>query len=678
MKKKVLLSSILTIALCLCLIAGSTFALFTSQAQIDITVKAAKVEMTANIANLQLYSVKANSNGSIVDEFGGTYEYVKRNDTFANGGTATFENATLTLDRITPGDKVSFDIEGINTSDVSVQYRYVIECVDGQKLMSGLLVTVEGDTFEFLGTYTSGWTTLAPGNNMDPASVVFEFPVTAGNEYQDLTTEIKVTVEAVQGNADVAGSNLPIIKFLDNVAVDLHDRTIANVGVMNTTSLDLSNGTLAIDEVGFENYGKATLNNVFIDGGTPGTIAYGYAIISNTDSETILNDVTVMSANGGIAAVNGGQLTMNSGYVDVNSANTSGRYLIYVEGEGSTATINGGTFYFNKTQNQKRAYAYVGAGSTLIINGGDFGTASSRSGYTAGLLGDGEIIIKGGTFGFNPSKWVADGYKAEKVGAKWYVVPENVDVIVSNQAQLQAALDSATGDYVINVIGDIVGDVTVTQKADVNVTVLGNGHKFAGVLTVDGKSATLLSAGLTVKNFVFEADSISADACIRLGNGSTATRYCCNVSVIGCTFNVPGAVGVKSYTGGDKNISIIDCVATADLHSLAQLKGVDGVLVEGCTVNAVRGINFNNSDNVKVIGSTFDVEKYALRFGESGNSVVENYEITDCTLTSACDDGDAVIVLRAGATNANLTLTNTELNGAIEMTGAENANVTIQ
>jgi hypothetical protein len=397
--------------------------LFTSQAQIDITVKAAKVEMTANIAGLQLQSVRpatvaektAADKGEIdliEDEFGGQYLYVDREDTFANGGTATFENATLTLDRITPGDKVSFDIEGINTSDVSVQYRYVIECVDGQKLMSGLLITVEGNTFEFLGTYTSGWTTLAPGSDMDPASVVFEFPVTAGNEYQDLTTEIKVTVEAVQGNADVAGSNLPIIKFLDNVAVDLHDRTIANVGVMNTTSLDLSNGTLVIDEVGFENFGKATLNNVLIDGGTSGTVAYGYALISNTDSETVLNDVTIMSANGGIAVSDGAQLTMNSGYVDVNSKSTSGRYLIYVAGEGSTATINGGTFYFNKTQNQKRAYVYASADTTVIINGGTFGTASSRSGFTAGILGEGTVIIYGGTFGFNPSAWVASGYEA--------------------------------------------------------------------------------------------------------------------------------------------------------------------------------------------------------------------------------------------------------------------------
>ena len=52
--------------------------------------------------------------------------------------------------------------------------------------------------------------------------------------------------------------------------------------------------------------------------------------------------------------------------------------------------------------------------SALTVNGGTFGKASTRSGYTAGILGSGTVIIKGGTFGFDPSAWVADGYTATK------------------------------------------------------------------------------------------------------------------------------------------------------------------------------------------------------------------------------------------------------------------------
>lgn len=694
MKKKVLLSSIATIALCLCLIAGSTFALFTSTSENNIAVTAAKVEMTADIDNWTLASVRpatvaevraAADGGDITiieDEFGGQYVYADRADgTFANGGTADFKDAVLTLDRITPGDKVSFDVVGANTSDVTIQYRYVIECMEGKELMSGLLISVEGVTYEFLGSYTSAWATLTPGTDITPVPVVIEFPVTAGNEFQELSTSIKVAVEAVQGNADVEGSK-PIIEFLDGIAVDLAGRALPiNAGVVNTGNLELSNGSIVIDAVGFENIGNATLNNVVIEGGTSGTIAYGYGVISGANSVTVLNDVTVNSANGAIGVTNGGNLTFNDGYVEVDSKSTSGRYLFYVVGEGSVATINDGTFYFNKTQNQKRAYAYVGAGATLYINGGSFGTASTRNGYTAGILTENDqanVIITGGTFGFDPTKWVADGYQAIKNGTTWYVVPENVDevVVVTNAAELQNALNNATGDYVIYVNGDINGDVTAVQKADVKVTVNGNGHKFVGALTVDGESSRFETAGLTIKNFNFESDSLTADAYINLGDGTTGTRYTNNVTVQDCTFSYSGAgdkVAVKSYTGGDWNLTLDGLTVNAGMHSMLQVTNVEkGLKITNCKVNAKNGINLNNTPALEMSGCEFDTVGYCVRFGVNGSTNNGTFTIANSTLISANDDGDAVIILRGTMTGATLTLTDTTLTGTPEITGDAN------
>ena len=146
------------------------------------------------------------------------------------------------------------------------------------------------------------------------------------------------------------------------------------------------------------------------------------------------------------------------------------------------------------------------------------------------------------------------------------------------------------------------------------------------------------------------------------------------MTVEGCTFDVPGAVGVKSYTGGDKNLVIRDCIATANAHSLAQLKGIDGVLIDNCTVNSVRGVNFNNSLNVTVANSTFDVQKYALRFGESNNTVVEQYTIKNCTLKSQNVDGDAAIVFRAGATNAEVTRENVIIFATIKYSDDDSVN----
>lgn len=243
--------------------------------------------------------------------------------------------------------------------------------------------------------------------------------------------------------------------------------------------------------------------------------------------------------------------------------------------------------------------------------------------------------------------------------------PITAGPMVRTAAELQTALDEATDGTTIIVADDIVGDVTVTQKPDVKITIDGTNHEFAGVLLVDGKSATYTTAGLTIKNFNFKADSISADACIRLGNGTNATRYTCNVTVENCTFDVPGAVGIKSYTGGDKNLTISNCTATANAHSLVQAKGIDGILVKGCKVYSKNGMNFNNSDNVTIDNCTVDVKGYAVRFGESSGGVgaAETYKIMNSSLKSANDDNDATIILRGTADNSTLIIENTTING---------------
>lgn len=235
---------------------------------------------------------------------------------------------------------------------------------------------------------------------------------------------------------------------------------------------------------------------------------------------------------------------------------------------------------------------------------------------------------------------------------------------------LQAAINDATESTVIRIADDIKGDLTLTQKADVNVVINGENNKFEGVIVVDGKSATYTSAGFTIRDLTFDADAISADACIRLGDGTNATRYTCNVTVENCTFDVPGAVGIKSYTGGDKNLTITGCTATANAHSLVQAKGIDGILIEGCVINSKNGMNFNNSTNVVVDNCTADTKGYAARFGESSgdSGAAEVYAIKNSSLKSACDDGDAVIILRGTADYSTLTIENTTLTGTTQIT----------
>ncbi len=149
--------------------------------------------------------------------------------------------------------------------------------------------------------------------------------------------------------------------------------------------------------------------------------ATNYSVIGREDTNTVINNANIHSKGGGIGAADGAKVVFNGGTVYVDTASTSGRYIFYAEGAGTTITINDGNFSWDPSDNQKRAYIYAGAGTYVYVNGGTFGKASTRSGYTDGILGSGTVIITGGTFGFDPSKWVADGYEAVKSGETWTV-----------------------------------------------------------------------------------------------------------------------------------------------------------------------------------------------------------------------------------------------------------------
>ena len=205
--KKRLLSSICIIALCTSLITGATFALFTSESQNNISITSGKVEMLSTIENLQTWSLE--------DDF----SLPGRNDgTFTQGGSANFVNNTLTINKIIPGDKVSFDITGENNSNVTILYRYTISCVDSESLllMDGLETTINNETYKGLKSYTSSWKTLTEGQNFEKVHVEVKLPVEAGNMYQDLEAHIVVLVEAVQGNAGYSSDeNVELVNFWD-------------------------------------------------------------------------------------------------------------------------------------------------------------------------------------------------------------------------------------------------------------------------------------------------------------------------------------------------------------------------------------------------------------------------------------------------------------------------------
>ena len=215
-------------------------------------------------------------------------------------------------------------------------------------------------------------------------------------------------------------------------------------------------------------------------------------------------------------------------------------------------------------------------------------------------------------------------------------------------ATLADAIAAVKNGETITLVAGIEEDVTVVQAPDVAFTIDGNDNTFKGTITVDGKSAAYATAGVTVKNIKFLADGITKDACINLG-GSSNIRYTSNVTVDGCTFTgtAKDKVGVKSYTGGCKNVKIINSTATG-MHSLAQLYPTAGVVIADNTItDSKNGVSVRSSSNVTISGVTMDVEGYGVR---ADANVATNATISDCNITAFIP-----VVVRNASADYNLT-----------------------
>ena len=120
---------------------------------------------------------------------------------------------------------------------------------------------------------------------------------------------------------------------------------------------------------------------------------------------------------------------------------------------------------------------------------------------------------------------------------------------------------------------------------------------------------------MTIQNVNFSAESISADAYINLGKkGDNNTRYTNNVTVKDCSFSTSATtevVAVKSYTGGDHNLSVIGCTVNEGMHSMLQVTNVEVDLkIADCKVYSKNGVNLNNTPKFEMDGCTFDTEWY--------------------------------------------------------------------
>ena len=143
-------------------------------------------------------------------------------------------------------------------------------------------------------------------------------------------------------------------------------------------------------------------------------------ITSNGDLE--LTDVEVVSARHALR-IESGNVVINSGEYTVLGTEGMTTYALNIGDTDTEAvvTIKGGKFVgpAGSPKSDSGAAVLVKKGSTLIIEDGDFSGGKIKT-----ISGEGNIVVKGGTFDQNPIIWVAKGYQVVEKNGKFIVEQE--------------------------------------------------------------------------------------------------------------------------------------------------------------------------------------------------------------------------------------------------------------
>lgn len=195
----------------------------------------------------------------------------------------------------------------------------------------------------------------------------------------------------------------------DDLAVALNNAPVVNF----EDAIDNGSNVIAIND----NDVVINMDGQQYTGGGQGTNNYAFNVFG---SDVEVNNANIVGA--GFAVLNGSEVTVNSGSIAAKPGK-SGRNMFYVVGN-SVVTVNEGTYTFDRTSCY---FVYVEAGSTCYINGGYFEKPLANNASKDSFVNNasaGTVVITGGTFNVDPTKWLAEGYKAEKSGKIWTVSAE--------------------------------------------------------------------------------------------------------------------------------------------------------------------------------------------------------------------------------------------------------------
>lgn len=434
MKKtvKILLPSILVICLCVSMISGATFALFTSDSSIDITVSSGKVNVESRIENLQYAAdvtetfdewIDAVADG---DALTGTFPVV--------GGGVRLQGNALSLTEFIPGDAVQFELNITNNSTVAVKYRVRL-IADESVLAQYLKVTVDGEPVELKGTTALvSWTDLAVGDEPSKVAVRIVLPASVTHEQVvgGADCKLSVSVLAVQGNGPdqapcdetgehslnsdgvcfycgkkVVESTASSVEQFNDLLDEIQDPD-SEVHVELSQDLIGSMGDIVVKGTAEFNFGTHQCRATSTSNGKTLTAQDGGKLTINAEYPGSSTKYTA----GMLIASNGGQITINgNGYFKGGNYQTAPPYQATINADNGIITINGGSFNCSTGDTLIKAFN----GGTVIINSGKIGgsvdgTVFSADGGTI-IVGDGAVMNSSSAHGSVNAFSVTNGGK---------------------------------------------------------------------------------------------------------------------------------------------------------------------------------------------------------------------------------------------------------------------------
>lgn len=517
MKKKtgLIATSVASIAVCASLIAGSTYALFTSEDKVDITVKSGNVAVETTIGALTATT-------TLDPEYSATGE---KEVAFQTGGKASVTASGVELGGIVPGDQVSFTLNIDNSkTTVTAQYRITYEVTEGYILADGLDVKIGGVSMEdekgSYKTYASAWSKEVASTVKVEIALPNHGDISdkTDNLYMGLSTNIVFKVEAVQGNAVTSD---------ESAVTYLPDSSDAVEAFKNNELVVLKKGESLGAALTAQNSGKYILLTEDADRTLTGAVrgldnvtvdANGLQIVENegslahmTGSDiTVKNAVFVKGAKNpwGIysAGVNYYNCVFNglSPYIDsqvdmtVDGCTFNNTTLQYCFSEGTNLlpgnlVITNNVFNVNNTDANAHAIVFNGGEKSewevvpnvthtkkIVIEGNTFNPVYREKSYVAYyIVADGQITGKVRMFANNTFNGLAK-YSVNSIGNQYNLVSNTVK------------LDLTKGEEALGILcPDCYNGNVATPHSE---------HSIHNVLEINDGVATVKSAGAWLSN----------------------------------------------------------------------------------------------------------------------------------------------------------------------------------